>query len=77
MIAGDCWAHLCGTVPGLEPLPQERVLLCGASDVDAGERARLDASADVLDPAVARANAFATPGGLTVADAAVAVARAI
>ena len=99
MITGDCWAYLCGTVFAHEPLPQERIVLCGVRDIDAGERARLDASAirevaateialprarrfsvhvdlDVLDPAVARANAFATPGGLTVEQLVEAVAAA-
>ena len=44
MTVGDCWAALCATVPGFAPLPADRVVLVAARDVDAGERARLDAS---------------------------------
>jgi arginase len=85
MTVGHCWAALCATVPGFAPVAEDRVVLVGARDVDAGERDRLTRSPirreldggladrvslhldlDVLDPdSVGRANAFATPGGLT------------
>jgi arginase len=45
MVVGDCWRTLCATVPGFVPLPQDRVLLAGVRDVEAGERERLDRSA--------------------------------
>ena len=45
MIAGDCWQTLCATVPGFAPLPEERILLAGVRDVEAGERERLERSA--------------------------------
>jgi arginase len=45
MIVGDCWQSLCGTVPGFVPLPEDRILLAGVRDVEAGERERLDRSA--------------------------------
>jgi arginase len=43
MTVGDCWAGLCATVAGFEPLPAERVVLVGVRDVEPGERRRLDA----------------------------------
>jgi arginase len=45
MVVGDCWQTLCATVPGFTPLPEDRVVLVGVRDVEAGERARLDRSA--------------------------------
>jgi len=45
MIVGDCWQTLCATVPGFTPLPEDRILLAGVRDVEAGERERLDRSA--------------------------------
>jgi arginase len=45
MIVGDCWQTLCATVPGFVPLAQERTLLVGVRDLDAGERQRLASSA--------------------------------
>lgn len=45
MVVGDCWQTLCATVPGFSPLPEDRVVLAGVRDVDAGERERLDRSA--------------------------------
>jgi arginase len=60
MTVGDCWAGLCATVPGHEPVPAERVVLVGVRDVEPGERRRLDASAIVeagpgdIRPATAR-----------------------
>ena len=45
MIVGDCWQTLCATVSGFAPLPEERIVLVGVRDVEAGERERLDRSA--------------------------------
>jgi arginase len=45
MVIGDCWQTLCATVPGFVPLRDDRVLLAGVRDVEAGERERLDRSA--------------------------------
>ena len=45
MVVGDCWQTLCATVPGFAPLPEDRVVLVGVRDVEAGECARLDRSA--------------------------------
>jgi arginase len=45
MIVGDCWQTLCATVPGFAPLPEDRILLAGVRDVEAGELERLDRSA--------------------------------
>lgn len=45
MVVGDCWQALCATVPGFIPLHEDRVLLAGVRDVEAGERERLNGSA--------------------------------
>ena len=45
MVVGDCWQTMCATVPGFVPLPEDRIVLAGVRDVEAGERARLDRSA--------------------------------
>jgi arginase len=45
MVVGDCWQTLCATVPGFVALRENRVLLAGVRDVEAGERERLDRSA--------------------------------
>ncbi|HEX9885784.1 MAG TPA: arginase family protein [Longimicrobiales bacterium] len=112
-VVGRCWRDETATVEGFRPLPEGRVALAGARDLDSAEaellagsevsritageiRARgagaafgpaLDALAaagaarvylhldlDVLDPGVARVNAFAAPGGLALADLTAAVA---
>jgi arginase len=44
MTVGDCWAGLCATVAGFEPMPAERVVLAGVRDIEPAERRRLDAS---------------------------------
>jgi arginase len=111
-LAGRCWREETDALPGFRPLPEGRLALAGARDLDpaeaellggsgvtrvaAGEiRARgagaalgpaLDALAaagaarlylhldlDVLDPAAARVNQFAAPGGLALADLTAAV----
>src|SRR5207248_2334039 len=46
-----CWQTLCATVPGFSPLREDRVVLAGVRDVEAGERQRLDRSAiHLVDP---------------------------
>lgn len=50
LVAGDCWGRLCRSVDGFRPLPEERLVLVGARDIDRGERERLEASAVVTVP---------------------------
>jgi arginase len=38
---GRCWAGMAGTVPGFRPVPEERVVLLGARDLDPQEEALL------------------------------------
>lgn len=97
---GRCWSALAARIPGFRPIPDSRVCLVGARDVDAAEADLLRASAatvlarsdvpaqlsatldtlrretgtlylhidlDVLDPGEGRANAFAAPDGLRLA----------
>jgi len=45
MVVGDCWQTLSATVPGFVPLREDRILLAGVRDVEAGERDRLERSA--------------------------------
>jgi arginase len=45
MIVGDGWAELRGTIDGLRPVPEERIVLVGARDLEPTEEARLAASA--------------------------------
>ena len=47
MITGEGWAELRGTIEGLRPVPEDRILLVGARDLDPTEEARLAASAIV------------------------------
>lgn len=42
---GRCWPALAATIPGFRPVPDARVCLAGARDVDAGEAELLRASA--------------------------------
>jgi arginase len=44
MTVGDCWAALCATVAGFEPVAADRVVLVGGRDVEAAERVRLNAA---------------------------------
>jgi len=41
---GRCWSTLAGTVPGFAPVPEERVLLVAARDVDEAEGRALERS---------------------------------
>ncbi len=44
ILAGHCWRPMAETIPGFAPLPEERVILAAARDVDAAERERLSVS---------------------------------
>lgn len=44
MIAGEGWAELRGTIEGLRPVPEERIVLVGARDLEPTEEGRLAAS---------------------------------
>jgi len=52
LLTGAGWRRLRESVEGLRPVPEERVVLVGARDLDEGERERLDASS-VRRPALA------------------------
>lgn len=107
VLTGGSWEALAATLPGFATVPEDRVLLVGARDLDpaeqgllaASEVARLPAEAlradgsaaalaphldrlsgraervylhvdlDALDPEEARANSYAAPGGLRLAEA--------
>ena len=49
-LTGRCWAGLTPSIPGFRPVPEPDVLLLGARDLDAGERALLEASSIVHVP---------------------------
>lgn len=40
MLVGHCWRAMTGTIPGFHPLPERRVALVGARDIDAAELER-------------------------------------
>lgn len=44
MLTGHCWHELAAQVPEFDPVPESRVLLIGARDIDPLERQLLDAS---------------------------------
>ncbi|HEX9605645.1 MAG TPA: arginase family protein [Gemmatimonadaceae bacterium] len=51
IITGRCWTQLAATVPGFEPVPDDRVCLIGTRDIDSLEGGLLDESAvDVIEP---------------------------
>ena len=51
IITGRCWTQLAATVPGFEPVPDDRVCLIGARDIDSLEGGLLDQSAvEVIAP---------------------------
>jgi arginase len=55
MVVGRCWRGLTGSVPGFRPVPEERVLLVGARDLDPAEGPALAASGiTVMPPSVVR-----------------------
>jgi arginase len=41
MIAGHCWTQLMASVPGFKPVPENRIVLAGARDLDPLEANRL------------------------------------
>ncbi len=51
LAVGDCWRALCETIPGLRPVPADRVIAIGARDFDDRERERMNAAAlTVISP---------------------------
>jgi len=51
IITGRCWTQLAATVPGFEPVADDRVCLIGTRDIDSLEGGLLDESAvDVVEP---------------------------
>ncbi len=51
IITGRCWTQLAATVPGFEPVPDDRVCLIGTRDIDSLEGGLLDQSGvDVIGP---------------------------
>jgi arginase len=44
LITGEGWAELRGTIEGLRPVPEDRIVLVGARDLEPTEEARLAAS---------------------------------
>lgn len=57
MATGRCWQALLKTIPGFEPVPDERVVLAGAMDLDRAEEAAFAKSAiSVVPPFALEAN---------------------
>jgi arginase len=51
IITGRCWKQLTATIPGFQPVADERVCLVGARDIDALEgRLLAESSVDVIAP---------------------------
>ena len=48
--AGQCWTQLAASVPGFQAVPEQRILLLGARDLDPLEQDRLAASRIVVLP---------------------------
>jgi len=44
ILTGRCWTQLAATVPGFEPVPDNRIALIGTRDIDSLESALLDDS---------------------------------
>lgn len=90
MMGGRCWQALAHTVPGFEPLPDERAVLVGGHDLDDAEReliaasgltwlsvgdVRAERTGAVLDQAAAHADAVHIHVDLDVHDPSVAPAN--
>ena len=57
IITGRCWKQLAVTVPGFQPVPDERVCLVGTRDLDPLEGALLaDSKIDVIEPGKLRSD---------------------
>jgi arginase len=50
MVTGECWTQLTASVSGFKPVPQPKILILGARDLDPLEKQRLHASGIVLIP---------------------------
>src|SRR5688572_756384 len=48
MVTGNCWTTLTATIPGYSPMPDEKVMLIGARDLDPLEEKKLRASSLTL-----------------------------
>jgi len=56
VVAGRCWQSLAGTIPGVHPVPEARMALVGARDLDPREAGALSESpATLLSPEDVRA----------------------
>ena len=61
IITGRCWTQLAATVPGFEPVSDDRVCLIGARDIDSLEGGLLDQSAvEVIEPRKLRTDLSST-----------------
>ncbi|PYP52784.1 MAG: hypothetical protein DMD39_06215 [Gemmatimonadetes bacterium] len=61
IITGRCWTQLAATVPGFEPVSDDRVCLIGARDIDSLEGGLLDDSdVDVIEPRKLRTDLSST-----------------
>ncbi len=51
IITGRCWKQLALTIPGFKPIPDERVCIVGARDIDVLEgRLLAESNVDVIEP---------------------------
>ena len=50
MATGRCWKSLLKTIPGFEPVPDERIMLVGAVDLDRAEQEMFASSAITVVP---------------------------
>jgi len=51
IITGRCWTQLAATVPGFEPVPDDRICLIGTRDIDSLEGGLLaESDVDVIGP---------------------------
>jgi arginase len=48
MVVGDCWTQLTASVPGFKPVPENKIILVGARDLDPLEVNRLSHSGITL-----------------------------
>jgi len=61
IVTGRCWTQLAATVPGFEPVPDNRVCLIGTRDIDSLEGGLLDESdVDVIEPRKLRSDLTAS-----------------
>ena len=51
ILAGHCWKQLSASIPGYEPIPEEKIVLVGVRDIDPLEAERIDHSSLTIIPA--------------------------